>query len=198
MKAQTLVWHETRIRREDRERRNGHRGEVVWLTGLSGSGKSTIANLLEERLFEKGVQTYLLDGDNIRHGLNADLGFAHKDREENIRRIAEVAKLFADAGLVTITAFISPFRDDRARARAIMEEDFIEVFVDAPLQTCMQRDPKGLYAKAKRGEIPDFTGLDSPYEAPESPEIHLPTDRLAPEAAAERIVHYLVERGIVS
>ena len=165
---------EHKVSRSDREKIKKQKSCVLWFTGLSGSGKSTIANELEKRLNEMGYHTYLLDGDNIRAGLNKDLGFTKEDRRENIRRIAEVAKLFVDAGIITITAFISPFREDREMAKNIIgEEDFIEVFVDTPLEECIRRDPKGLYKKALRGEIREFTGVDSPYEPPEKPTLHI-------------------------
>ncbi len=160
------------ITREDRERFNGHKGKVVWFTGLSGSGKSTIANALEKHLHAQGKRTYILDGDNIRQGLNKDLGFTDADRVENIRRVAEVAKLMMDAGLIVMTAFISPFRAEREMARALIgEENFIEVFVDTPLEVCEQRDPKGLYKKARNGLLPNMTGINSPYERPQHPEL---------------------------
>lgn len=171
---------------------------VIWFTGLSGAGKSSIANELELRLFAAGRQTYLLDGDNVRHGLNRDLGFTEADRVENIRRIAEVATLFVDAGLIVLTASISPFRSERQKARELLEEgEFIEVFVDTPLSVAEARDPKGLYQKARRGELKNFTGIDSPYEAPTAPEIRIDTTLLSPEAAADRIMGQLVARGIV-
>jgi bifunctional enzyme CysN/CysC len=177
----------------------GQRSCVLWLTGLSGSGKSTIANLVEKRLHAMGHHTYILDGDNVRHGLNKDLGFTAEDRVENIRRIAEVAKLMADAGLIVITAFISPFRAERRMARGLLAEgEFVEVFVDAPLRVAEERDPKGLYRKARRGEIKNFTGIDSPYEAPEAPEIRIDTTTLEPDAAAERVIAALRERGMIS
>src|SRR5512144_1533567 len=162
-KATNIVWHKGAVTREDREQLNGHKGCTVWLTGLSGSGKSTIAVDLEKRLCERGVRTYILDGDNIRHGLNKNLGFSPADRAENIRRIGEVAKLFTDAGAVTITAFVSPYRSDRAAVRALLgPADFVEVFVDAPLEVCEARDPKGLYKRARAGEIEEFTGVSAP------------------------------------
>jgi bifunctional enzyme CysN/CysC len=177
----------------------GQRSCVLWLTGLSGSGKSTIANLVEKRLHAEGHHTYILDGDNVRHGLNKDLGFTAEDRVENIRRIAEVAKLMVDAGLIVITAFISPFRAERRMARGLLAEgEFVEVFVDAPLRVAEERDPKGLYRKARRGEIKNFTGIDSPYEAPEAPEIRIDTTTLEPDAAAERVIAALRERGMIS
>ena len=167
---------------------------VLWLTGLSSAGKSTIANLLEQKLGDLGRHTCLLDGDDIRLGLSRDLGFTHDDRVENIRRIAEVAKLMADTGLIVIVAIISPFRSERARARALMGDgEFVEIFVDAPIDVCEARDVKGLYAKARRGELPDFTGIDSPYESPENPELHLDTVKLSAEEAADQIVQFLRE-----
>lgn len=166
------------ISREHREGLNGHQGKVIWFTGLSGAGKSTIANALEQRLHALGFHTYLLDGDNVRHGLNKDLGFSEADRVENIRRIAEVARLMLDAGLVVLTAFISPFRQDRQTARELVgAENFIEVHVATPLEVCEQRDPKGLYKKARRGELPNLTGIGSPYEPPLTPEIRLHSER---------------------
>ena len=176
----------------------GHGAAVVWLTGLSGAGKSTIANLVEKQLHSLGVHTYLLDGDNVRHGLNKDLGFSEADRHENIRRVAEVSRLMVDAGLVVLTSFISPFRTERAMARALLEEgEFVEVHVDTPLDVAETRDTKGLYAKARRGELPDFTGIDSPYEAPENPEVRIDTTATTPEEAAEQVVAYLREHGVV-
>lgn len=180
------------IDKRSRAQQKRQRPCIIWLTGLSGAGKSTIANLVEKRLFQMGRHTYLLDGDNVRHGLNRDLGFTEADRVENIRRVAEVAKLMVDAGLIVITAFISPFRAERAMARSLMAEgEFIEVFVDTPIAIAEERDPKGLYKKARRGELKNFTGIDSPYEAPEAPEIRLSTTELSAEVAADRIVDYL-------
>jgi bifunctional enzyme CysN/CysC len=176
----------------------GQRPCVLWLTGLSGAGKSTVANLVEKKLHAMGCHTYLLDGDNVRHGLNKDLGFTAADRVENIRRIAEVAKLMADAGLIVLTAFISPFRAERRMARELMPEgEFIEVFVDAPLDVAEGRDPKGLYKKARRGEIKNFTGIDSPYEPPEAPELRIDTARLTPEGAADEVLRLLARRGLI-
>ncbi len=193
-----VVWHEHKVSKEDRSRIKPHKPCVVWLTGLSGAGKSTIANELELRLNRMGVHTYILDGDNVRHGLNKDLGFSREERKENIRRIAEVAKLFVDAGLVVITSFISPFREDREYARSLLEDDeFVEVFVDAPIEICKQRDPKGLYRKAEKGEIPEFTGISSPYEAPEYPDVHIRTDKLSIEESVDKVIKYLSESGIV-
>lgn len=189
IKSQNIFWTEGNVNRPARERRNKHRGGVIWLTGLSGAGKSTIAAELERELFLMGIHTYILDGDNVRHGLSANLGFSPEDRTENIRRVGEVAKLFADAGVLVITAFISPYRDDRNLARSITSSgDFIEVYVDAPLNVCEQRDPKGLYKRARTGEIKEFTGVSAPYEPPEKPEVHIHTDqKTVPECVAQVI-----------
>jgi bifunctional enzyme CysN/CysC len=185
-------WHPADVTRSARALQKGQRPCVLWLTGLSGAGKSTIANAVERRLHALGHHTYLLDGDNVRHGLNKDLGFSDTDRAENIRRVAEVAKLMADAGLIVLVAFISPFRAERDAARALIAPgEFIEVFVDAPLALAEARDPKGLYRKARRGEIKHFTGLDSPYEVPEHPEMWLDTGRLGVNEAAEEVVRHL-------
>ena len=172
-----LTFHHHKVSRDLRNIRNGHKSFVVWLSGLSGSGKSTLASDVEQILWEKGLNTYILDGDNVRHGLNNDLGFTDADRVENIRRVAEVAKLMVDAGVVVLTAFISPFRSERRMARErFADDEFVEIFVDTPLEVAEARDPKGLYKKARRGEIPNFTGIDSPYEAPENPEIRISTE----------------------
>jgi bifunctional enzyme CysN/CysC len=171
---------------------------LLWYTGLSGAGKSTIANLVDKRLHSMSRHTYLLDGDNVRHGLNKDLGFTAADRVENIRRIAEVAKLMVDAGLIVSTAFISPFRAEREMARYLLPPgEFIEIFIDTPLAIAEQRDPKGLYKKARRGELKNFTGIDSPYEIPEKPELRIDTTSMSPEAAAERVVAFLQARGVL-
>lgn len=171
-----VIWHQTHISKADRAKQKGQVPKCIWLTGLSGSGKSTLANALEVALTEQGKHTYLLDGDNVRHGLNKNLGMSDEDRTENIRRVSEVAKLMVDAGLVVITAFISPFRADRDAARALFEDgEFVEVFADAPLEECEKRDPKGLYKKARAGEIKEFTGIDSPYEAPANAEVVINT-----------------------
>jgi bifunctional enzyme CysN/CysC len=183
--ADHIVWHETAVSREQRWTAHGLSGATVWFTGLSGSGKSTIANAVAERLLEAGRPAYLLDGDNVRHGLNADLGFSAADRAENVRRIGEVARLMADAGLVVLVPVISPYRADRDRVRAAHEVAglaFVEVFVDTPIELCEQRDPKGLYAKARAGELTGMTGIDDPYEPPESPEL-----RLTPQPLAEQV-----------
>lgn len=198
IKATNITWHQGDIKREDRERANGHQGAVIWFTGLSASGKSTLAHALENALFEKGCKTYVLDGDNIRHGLNKDLGFSPQDREENIRRIGEVAKLFADAGIIVMTAFISPYRSDREKARKLNPKNFIEVYVKCNIDICEQRDPKGLYKKAKAGEIPEFTGISAPYEEPENPEIIIDTGQCTVEQAVNFLLTYLNQQGIIS
>ncbi|MCY0870495.1 MAG: adenylyl-sulfate kinase, partial [Firmicutes bacterium] len=177
------------VTKDHRRRRNGHHSCAIWLTGLSGAGKSTIANACEQRLHAAGLHTYLLDGDNVRLGLNRDLGFSEGDRQENIRRVAEVAKLFVDAGTVVIVAFISPFARDREQARALLQPgEFLEVFIDCPLSVCKTRDPKGLYARAEQGLIKEFTGVSAPYEAPVNPEVHLHTDRMMLDECVDRIV----------
>lgn len=192
MKSENTVWHAQSVSRQMREQQKSQRGKVLWYTGLSGSGKSTIANAVDIKLHELGKHTYLLDGDNVRHGLNGDLGFDDAARIENIRRVAEVAKLFVDAGLIVSTAFISPFRSDREYARDLIgAADFIEVFIDTPLEICEQRDPKGLYQKARAGEISNFTGISSPYETPNHPNIHIHTDELSVEQATAEIVAQL-------
>ncbi len=197
-KATNIVWHQGAVTREDREQMNGHKGCTVWLTGLSGSGKSTIAVDLEKRLWERGVRAYILDGDNIRHGLNKNLGFSPADRTENIRRIGEVAKLFTEAGVVTVTAFISPYRADRDQVRAIMRAgDFLEVHVDCPVEICEQRDVKGLYKKARAGEIKEFTGISAPYEAPERPELTIHTARQSVGESVSQILRFLEERSLI-
>lgn len=189
-----LQQHAFTVGRHARAGMKGQRPRVLWFTGLSAAGKSTIANLVDARLHELGRHTYVLDGDNLRGGLNKDLGFTESDRVENIRRVAEVARLMADAGLIVIAAFISPFRADRQMARELMHAgEFVEVFVDVPLAVAEQRDPKGLYRRARRGEIRNFTGIDSPYEAPEVPEIHLDTTSMTAEEAAERVLAFLRE-----
>jgi len=197
-KSKYIYWHEGRVTKEDREKLLKQKGVVIWLTGLPASGKSTIARELEWRLYNMGKLAYVLDGDNIRHGLNSDLGFSPEDRKENIRRIGEVAKLFADAGIITITSFISPYREDRERARKLLKEgEFIEVYLKCPLEVLIERDPKGLYKKALAGEIKEFTGISAPYEEPLNPEIVLETDKETVEESTEKIISYLKEHGII-
>jgi adenylylsulfate kinase len=199
MNERNLTWHPHAVPRGDRERIFAHKGACVWLTGLSGSGKSTIGNRVDQLLAERRVRSFVLDGDNVRQGLSSDLGFDAAARSENIRRIGEVAKLFVEAGVVVITAFISPFREDRARVRARMGPgDFVEVWVAAPLEVCEARDPKGLYRKARAGEMKEMTGIDSPYEEPGSPEVVVRSDQEDVEASAQRVVRYLEERGYLS
>lgn len=196
--SKDIVWHSATVQKADRRRLNQQKGCVIWLTGLSGSGKSTLANALEKRLYEMGLHTYLLDGDNIRHGLNRDLGFSAEDRVENIRRIAEVAKLFVDAGLITITAFISPFVKERELARSRVEAgEFIEIYVKCALEECEKRDPKGLYEKARNGIIPNFTGISSPYEEPNHPELTVETDQISVDEGVEQILDYLRQQEII-
>jgi bifunctional enzyme CysN/CysC len=197
VKSENIFWNESEITAERRAERNQHRGAVIWLTGLSGAGKSTIARALENELFQLQMNTYVLDGDNLRHGLNANLGFTPDDRAENIRRVAEVAKLMADAGTVVITSFISPYRKDRARARAIALQagaEFVEIFVDAPLSICEKRDPKGLYRKARAGELKGFTGVDAPFEVPEDPEIIVMTHKQTAEQSVDQILAEILPR----
>lgn len=199
MTGDNLVWHAHKVTKAIRAELMQQTPVVLWFTGLSGSGKSTLANLLEQKLLANKRATYLLDGDNIRHGLCGDLGFSDKDRVENIRRISEVAKLFVDAGTIVLTAFISPFRDDRDYCRSLLAAgEFVEIFIDTPLAVCEQRDPKGLYQKARQGEIKEFTGIDSPYEAPVNPEIHLPTAGISPQQAAENLYQLLLAKGYLS
>ncbi len=198
-KSANISWHEGSVSREDREKLHGHKGVTIWLTGLSGSGKSTLARALEEQLTHSGRFAYVLDGDNIRHGLNRDLGFSPEDRKENIRRIGEVAKLFTDAGAVVVTAFISPYREDRDQVREILASgDFLEVFVDAPLDVCESRDPKGLYKKARAGEIPQFTGISAPYEAPSAPELVVNTADDDLKTCTTKLLELLNARGVAS
>ncbi|MGB2985038.1 MAG: adenylyl-sulfate kinase [Phycisphaerae bacterium] len=196
IKATNITWHEGHVSRDQREKLLDQKGALIWTTGLSGSGKSTIAYTLEHALVQRGHLSYVLDGDNIRHGLNKNLGFSAEDREENIRRLGEVGKLFVDAGLIVITAFISPYRKDRNIARETVGPDsFFEVFCDAPLDVCEQRDPKGLYKKARAGEIKGFTGIDDPYEAPENPEIVIDTSKVSPQEAAVALCEMLEKAG---
>ncbi len=197
-KDNNLTWHDHKVTKEVRAAQKKQKPCVIWFTGLSGSGKSTLANALEAKLVEMGHHTYLLDGDNVRHGLNKDLGFSDTDRIENIRRIGEAAKLFVDAGIIVITAFISPFKSDRQMARNLLGQgEFIEVHVDAPLAVCERRDPKGLYAKARAGQIRQFTGIDSPYEQPESPELRLNTGELDVASCTALLASELSKRGLI-
>ncbi|MFP6584679.1 MAG: adenylyl-sulfate kinase [Candidatus Hydrogenedentota bacterium] len=197
-KSTNVVWHLGEVDRAKREALVGHKGAVLWFTGLSGSGKSTVANGVELALHEMGCHTYVLDGDNVRHGLNGDLNFSDEDRQENIRRIGEVSRLFSDAGVLTLTAFISPFRSDRALVRELIGDRFVEVHVDASVEVCESRDPKGLYKKARAGEIKDFTGISSPYEEPENPEIVVDTGELSLGDSVSTVVNYLKSNGFVA
>ena len=198
-KSTNITWHEGHVTRKEREKILGQRGVAVWLTGLSGSGKSTVAIAAEQVVLGMGKLAYVLDGDNVRHGLNKNLGFSPEDRTENIRRIGEVAKLFNDSGILVFTAFISPYRDDRDAVRELMAEgDFVEVLVDADVATCEERDTKGLYKKARAGEIPEFTGISAPYEAPERPELVLDTATQSLQESVEQLVGYLEEKGYLS
>ena len=196
--ATNIIWHQHEVDKTRRAAAKKQKPCVIWLTGLSGSGKSTIANLLEKKLAEHEKHTYLLDGDNVRHGLCGDLGFSDKDRVENIRRISEVAKLFVDSGQIVLTAFISPFKSERDYCRNLLEEkEFIEVFVNTPIEVCEQRDPKGLYKKARQGDISNFTGIDSTYEEPENPEITLDFNGQSPEQSAEELFEQLKQKGFL-
>lgn len=196
VKATNITWHHADVKRSDREQLNGHRAAVLWFTGLSGSGKSTLAHAVENALFERGCRTYVLDGDNVRHGLNKDLGFSPEDREENIRRIGEVAGLFTDAGVIVLTAFISPYRADRDKARGIVGDSFIEVYTKCALEVCEERDPKGLYKKARAGQIPEFTGISAPYEEPGNAELVIDTGALSLEESVAKVFECLEARGV--
>jgi len=196
--TENVVWHHQKVTRADRALPKNQSPCLLWFTGLSGSGKSTIANALDVALYERGYHTFLLDGDNVRHGLNRDLGFSDEDRIENIRRIGEVSKLFTDAGLIVLSAFISPFTSDRRLVRNLFPAgEYIEVFMDTPIETCEERDPKGLYEKARAGKIKHFTGIDSPYEAPERPEVRLDTSRMSVEDCVNRLIGYLLDRQLI-
>lgn len=193
-----IVWHPTTVTKTDRQQRTGHKSAILWFTGLSGAGKSTLANAVEYELHQRGLSSYVLDGDNIRHGLNRGLGFGPDDRKENIRRIGEVAKLFVDAGVITLTAFISPYREDRELARSLVDEgEFIEVYVKCPLEECERRDVKGLYQKARSGEISQFTGISSPYEEPVSAELVIESHEQTIEESAQTVIAYLENRGVI-
>jgi adenylylsulfate kinase len=192
-----IVWHKATVTRERRSQQNGHKSIVIWFTGLSGSGKSTLAHAVEEQLYKKGCRTFVLDGDNVRHGLSSDLGFSNSDRIENIRRIGEAAKLMIESGTIVLTAFISPFQEEREKARNLMPHgDFIEIYCKASIETCEARDIKGLYKKAKTGEIKNYTGIDSPYEEPTNPELEVNTDQLSIEESIQSIMKLLKERSI--
>jgi adenylylsulfate kinase len=198
-KATNITWHEGSVTREERQKLLNQKGVTVWMTGLSAAGKSTIAVILEQMLLHKGKHAYRLDGDNIRHGLNKNLGFSAEDRAENIRRIGEVAKLFADAGVIAITSFISPYKKDRDAVRALNKPgEFVEIYIKVSLEAAEKRDPKGLYKKARAGEIKGFTGIDDPYEAPENPELVIDTETTRPEQAAEQILAYLEKGGYLT
>ncbi|MCM3676039.1 MULTISPECIES: adenylyl-sulfate kinase [Peribacillus] len=197
-KSTNVTWHEMSLTKELRRKQNGHESTVLWFTGLSGSGKSTIANAVAKELYNRNIRSYVLDGDNIRHGLNKDLGFSEEDRTENIRRIGEVSKLFVDSGQFVLTAFISPFRADRQIVRDLLDEgEFIEVYIKCPIEECEVRDPKGLYDKARKGIIKDFTGIDSPYEEPEQPEITLESDQYSIEECVEQVIGYLTAKKAI-
>ena len=198
-KATNVTWHDHRVTKEERCKQNGHKGAVLWFTGLSGSGKSTIANTVDHKFFEMGKHTFVLDGDKLRMGLNKSLGFSPEDRTENIRRIGEVSKLYTDAGILVMTAFISPYREDRDQVREIMGDgEFIEVYVKASLETCEGRDPKGLYKKARAGEIKGFTGIDAPYEEPEKAELVLDSDGKGIDDLADEVVAFLESKGYLT
>ena len=198
-KATNITWHEHHVSKSERNQLKGHKGALLWFTGLSACGKSAVANMVDHLLHSMNKHTYVLDGDNVRHGLNKNLGFSAEDRAENIRRIGEVAKLFVDSSHITLTAFISPYRKDRDQARELLDDgEFIEVFVDASLETCEARDPKGLYKKARAGEIKGFTGIDDPYEAPEKPELRLDSDNKDIDTLAKEVVSYLESKGYLN
>lgn len=193
-----VVWHHATVTRSRREQQNGHHGGIIWFTGLSGAGKSTLAHAVEEKLHQMGCRTFVLDGDNVRHGLCSDLGFADKDREENIRRIGEVAKLFMEAGVIVLAAFISPYRADRERVRGMVEHgDFLEIFCDSPIEICETRDVKGLYKKARTGQIANFTGISSPYEAPNNPELTVNTGKDQLNECVRQVLQEMVIRGFI-
>lgn len=194
-----VVWHQSTISKKDRNKLLNQKPFVLWFTGLSASGKSTLANIVEQKLYKMKYNTYLLDGDNIRHGLNKDLGFNEESRVENIRRIGEVSKLFLDCGIITLTAFISPFKSDRKLVRELFDKgQFLEVFIDSSLEVCENRDPKGMYAKARKGEIKNFTGISSPYEAPLNPEIHVINNSITLDEASDQIISYLIDKKYIN
>lgn len=198
-KATNITWHDHAVSKAERQKQSGHKGAVLWFTGLSASGKSTVANTVDHKLFTMGKRTFVLDGDNIRHGLNKNLGFSAEDRAENIRRIGEVGKLFANAGVIAITAFISPYRRDRDAVRALLEPgEFIEIFMNTSIEVCEQRDPKGLYKKARAGQLKGFTGIDDPYEAPEKPELVLDGNSKSIDDLADEVIAFLQQKGLLS
>jgi adenylylsulfate kinase len=197
-KNNNIIWHHASVTRQQREKLNGHKSVVLWFTGLPSSGKSTIAHAVEEKLYQMGCRTLVLDGDNVRHGLCSDLGFSVSDRAENIRRIGEMVKLFVEAGVIVLTAFISPFKKDRHRVRSLLRQgDFVEIYCKCPLGICEERDIKGFYKRAKIGEIKDFTGISSPYEEPENPELILDTDELTVEECVSKVIGFLREKGYI-
>lgn len=199
MNSKNIVWHNATVTRNRRESKNGHKSVIIWFTGLSASGKSTLAHALEEKLYGFGCSTFVLDGDNVRHGLNFDLGFSEKDRTENIRRIGEMSKLFMEAGIIVMNAFISPFKNDRDRIRGLVPHgDFFEIFCKCPIEVCETRDVKGLYKKARRGEIKDFTGISSPYEAPENPDLEIETSTNSVDDCVLMILDFLKNRGVIT
>jgi adenylylsulfate kinase len=199
MKCSNITYHHATVTRERREKQNGHKSVTLWFTGLSGAGKSTIAHAVEEQLHQIGCRTFVFDGDNVRHGLNSNLGFSREDRKENVRRIGEMCKLFVEGGLIALTAFISPYAEDRKMVRQMFQpDDFIEIYCRCSLEVCERRDSKGLYAKAKRGEIRDFTGISAPYEKPENPELILSTDSTSIDDCVNTIISYLTLKGIIN
>lgn len=198
-KNKEIVWHNTTISSANRKKLLNQNPFILWFTGLSASGKSTLANMVEKKLFEMSYKTYLLDGDNVRHGLNSDLGFNEESRIENIRRIGEVSKLFLDSGIIVLTAFISPFMSDRDLARSLVsKEQFLEIFIDASLETCERRDPKGMYQKARNGEIDNFTGISSPYEVPQNPELHIVNNDITIDDASNQVIDYLIKENYIN
>ena len=198
MTSSDIVWHHATVTRERRQQQNGHKSVILWFTGLSGAGKSTLAHAVEEELHQSNAKTFVLDGDNVRHGLCSDLNFSDEDRKENIRRIGETAKLMLESGVIVLSAFISPFRADRRVARSLFPHgEFIEVYCDCSIEVCESRDPKGIYQKARNGEIKNFTGISSPYEIPENPEIKIKTDEQPLNESVQKIIEYLIDRGII-
>jgi adenylylsulfate kinase len=199
MQSINTVWHHATVTRHRRNQQNNHKSAVLWFTGLSGSGKSTLAHCIEEELYQLGCRTIVLDGDNVRHGLCGDLGFSDVDRKENLRRIGEMSKLFVEAGVITLTAFISPFSDDRNRVKSLMNQsEFIEIFVDCSIDVCEKRDTKGLYKKARKGEVANFTGISSPYEPPENPDLVVDTGSQTLDESAKLVMNLLIDRGIIN